>query len=276
MEVNQGAGGQYANRLNPRIPTFNKKDMNPDEIDYSFFDGTQQAANLLLDESMNEASLPRDILNSLMNDSNRGALDLIQADFPGTPSAIFSNRLATTSLDQDKEAQADRNRAPEVTPVPEAPPADTSPRLSPMPTSSRLPAIMSSTATNDDALEEAAKSLQKLYVTDSPQHTMPPPQPPAQQFPHQYAQLHGNAQPNSFFHSPQQGSMLNNNAPAFNAQKGGHHHQPHPEEHGNPFAMPNPAIAGEQSLFSAYFAHVLTHVLQQAMRCPSCRALARI
>jgi hypothetical protein len=145
-----------------------KKDMTQEEMmtDFtnSFFgDSTQQPTGLSLLNDKN--TLSRDILTSLMTEGQpRGVpLDLIQADFPSTPSAIFSNRMNANNLDQEKDVEFRPPEAPTTAESTSTNNADTnSPRRSPMPASSRLNTIMSSN--NDDALEEAAKSLQKLYV----------------------------------------------------------------------------------------------------------------
>lgn len=75
--------------------------------------------------------------------------------------------------------------------------------------SSRLPALMSNNAANEDVLEEATKSLQKLYVGPQEVQTMNGNMQAPAALLSQYAPLHAgpmNGLPaTSFFHSPNPG-----------------------------------------------------------------------
>lgn len=187
-DVNANGAIQYPNlpsRLNPRIPTF-KKDMTTEEMINgfpSFFaDGTQQPPSLsLLNE---ENALPRDILNSLMADASQARSSLDLNDFGGSSSGFLAPVDGANGNDGAAPSGNDGSLA-----------------------SSRLPGLMSNNATNEDVLEEATKSLQKLYV--GPQEVQTMNANMQANMLSQYAPLHAgqmNGLPGtSFFHSPNPG-----------------------------------------------------------------------
>lgn len=129
-------------------------------------------------------SFSSDLISSLMNDQARTPLGLMQEDFPATPSSLYSNRLlgedvrfesdmqaaelkVVSSLTEDsssnfltQSAQRTGSAASTVLPAPTG--SESPSRINPLMSSGHLPALMSTG--NPDDFEQAAKSLQQLYV----------------------------------------------------------------------------------------------------------------
>ena len=128
---------QYGNsnnpsRLNPRMPNAKKGENEEDHLDKSYAD--------LLDDNTG-------LLSSLISDSKlRTPMDLIQADFPSTPSSVYSNRIKL-------EARADNNAEEGAE--------------SALATSNTT-ASSASSNDNDKNVDQATKSFQQLYVNSAP------------------------------------------------------------------------------------------------------------
>lgn len=118
-------------------------------------DGQKPPSLSLLNETLvgDGNSLPAGFM-SLMNDQNRTPLGLMQEDFPATPSSLYSNRLLTEQFETDMQAAELK-----VVSITDDSSSSFLPGNGRTSSGSVLP-----NGNVDDQLEQAAKSLQSLYV----------------------------------------------------------------------------------------------------------------
>eukprot|EP01031_Cornospumella_fuschlensis_P038651 gene38651-46986_t len=151
LEQTDMSGDAFPSRLNPRLPRLGGEDFSP--LPSSLFVEPPPSSLGLLDENA---------VGGAVGGGGWGRVDLIQADFPSTPSSIFRKH---PQPEADGDAQVPSQGAGEGVNSPSRH------HLS----SSRLPQIMSA---NDEALEEATKSFQKLYGSnEAPMASVPPSNP---------------------------------------------------------------------------------------------------
>lgn len=114
----------------------------------------------LLTEPIDSSQLSSALMSSFISDSTRGAMDLIQADFPSTPSSIFSNRL----LDQDADFKMVSSLTEEISHLSTSvnsttntePPSPT--RISPL-VNSGMSSLIGSKSASESDLDPTSKSF---------------------------------------------------------------------------------------------------------------------
>ena len=156
------AGGLANNpsRLNPRMPTNAKKAENAEDFDELFDEGQGGDPNKVS-------------LLSLINDAiNRTPMDLIQADFPSTPSSVYSSKRIfdpELSKEQQEQLKVDTSSGGAAGGA-NAPATATAALMSNTSlnttTSSAGSTTEGSPGSNSQqlALDQATKSLEQLYV----------------------------------------------------------------------------------------------------------------
>lgn len=95
---------------------------------------------------------------SLMNDQTRTPLGLIQEDFPATPSSLYSNRLLTEDVRFETDMKVAELKVVSIT-------DDSNSSFLPGNGRNTTGTVLPNSAV-DDPLEQAAKSLQSLYVSN--------------------------------------------------------------------------------------------------------------
>eukprot|EP01038_Epipyxis_sp_PR26KG_P008866 gene8866-11960_t len=181
VDISQNLLYPYNNptRMNPRMPSKRNGggdlDNNYSDLFNDDDDGKKKPTITILgDEPPN---LSNGILSSLINDPKpRTPMDLIQHDFPSTPSSVYSRRInAEARLEQelkDKESKADETSIPPPQFMQQTPNSSrnmTSEGILNSTNSSRnLTSESILNATNDDPVDQATKSFQKLYVNVNP------------------------------------------------------------------------------------------------------------
>jgi hypothetical protein len=85
-QYDESQDGMNPSRLNPRMPNSKKGESSAADLDASYAE--------LFDESQEGDDANKVSILSLINDTiNRTPMDRIQADFPSTPSAVYSKRI---------------------------------------------------------------------------------------------------------------------------------------------------------------------------------------
>lgn len=146
---------QYGNngpsRMNPRMP--NSKKENEEDI------GNGSTYADLLDDN---TSISTGLLSSLIDNKLRTPMDLIQADFPSTPSSVYSNRVLENKLKEGNNAGSGSSTSEDDRSPNEVPANLTNSGTSANSASSKEEGI--SSASSASSLDQATKSFQQLYV----------------------------------------------------------------------------------------------------------------
>ena len=137
------------NRMNPRMANGKKGDAEAEQLNSSYAE--------LFDEGQGGEANKASLL-SLINDTfNRTPMDLIQADFPSTPSSVYSKRIFDPEL-KDGELNVETNGKTATQGA-----RKVNGNMSLMKNAS-LNSSQSSVASPTEAVEQTTKSLENLYV----------------------------------------------------------------------------------------------------------------
>lgn len=137
FEFQEEQDGVNPSRMNPRMPNSKKGENNAD-LEYAELFEENQGGDA------NKVSLL-----SLINDTiNRTPMDLIQADFPSTPSSVYSKRIFDPELKEGEQLKVSN--------------------LSDSNSTTASQAARTTSNNSDSNMEQATKSLEKLNFSPVP------------------------------------------------------------------------------------------------------------